>query len=370
MRKGEISVDRTCKRTLTDQLTDALRSAIYSGKWKGGEFLPTREALMASCGVSRNVVQAAVARLVADGLVVTRPRLGCQVTRSSRRQTRGHVLEIVTGSLTDYWSACLSSTLRESLHAAHIDCVSLGLSYDERNRFDCERLEHEFAMSPDVVVVKTNASRSTAMQKFLDRHDVPYVVVGPLARGRHPRMLCAYSPDACLDFGEFVADCVGANIRSVMWFAYTGKAKSDPRSALENAGISVETLLAYRPWHARNIGLYDYMLAARDCIVERLRQGALCDLLFIADDYLAMGAIPALLERGVRIPEDVRLVSHFNSGFGPILTKSLARFECDPAACAREYARGIVEWLKTDRFPALAMPSRQYVRGDTFPVSQ
>ena len=60
----KISIDRDCGKTLTDQLTDALRSAIYSGKWKCGECLPTREELMAMCGVSRNVVQSAVKRLV------------------------------------------------------------------------------------------------------------------------------------------------------------------------------------------------------------------------------------------------------------------------------------------------------------------
>lgn len=373
MRKAEISVDRNCRRTLTDQLTDALRSAIYSGKWKEGDSLPTREALMVSCGVSRNVVQAAVSRLVAEGLVCSRTRLGCKVMRSSRRVTRGRVLEIVTGSETPYWSACFSSTLHEALYKAHINCASLGLYYDRHDRFDDERLEHELLRYPDIVVVKASNPRAASIQKFLDRHDVPYVMVGMIgasARGRHPRMLCSYSPTTCHDFSEFVADCVRAKVRSVTWFACTSKERCDPRAALEKAGMAVETQLANRLRQGEEHDLGGYMAAARDCMLERLGQGALCDLLFIADDYLAMGAIPALLESGVRIPEDVRLVTHYNRGFGPILTKSIARFETDPAAYAREIAHGIVEWLKTDRFPALALPSLRYVRGDTFPVPQ
>ena len=88
----------------------------------------------------------------------------------------------------------------------------------------------------------------------------------------------------------------------------------------------------------------------------------------MADDYLAMGAIAALLESGVRIPEDVRLVTYYNKGFGPILTKTLARIEGDPESSARECVRGIVEWFKTDRFPELKLPQAVYVRGETFPV--
>ena len=64
MGKVKMDIDRGCGRSLTDQLVDALRVAVRLGRWKEGERLPTREELMAMCGVSRNVVQSAVKRLV------------------------------------------------------------------------------------------------------------------------------------------------------------------------------------------------------------------------------------------------------------------------------------------------------------------
>ena len=117
-----------------------------------------------------------------------------------------------------------------------------------------------------------------------------------------------------------------------------------------------------------DFGLGQYMTFARDCMLERLRKGGLCDLLFVADDYLTMGAIPALLEGGVRIPEDLRLVTYYNKGFGPILTKTLARIEGDPEGIAQDLAWGIIEWFRTDRFPRLEIPLPKYIRGETFPV--
>lgn len=366
-----IAIDRDSGQSLTDQLVDGLRSAIRLGRWKGGDRIPTRAELMAKCGVSRNVVQSAIRRLVAEGLVVTRPRLGCTVARPSRRSMRGVVLEVDTGSGIPYWNASFSESLRRALSAERIDCRNIGLSYDRNDKligFDRERLEYELAQHPDLVVVVSSMVRSAELQKILDAHDVPYVVRGSPTHGKHPRMLWSRMDSESVRFGEFVADCVRAGIRSVTWLAYSGKAGFDPRLELEKKGIAVETLLTYKKSLGYDIELGRYMALARDCMMERMKKGNLCDLLFIADDYIAMGAIPVLLENGVRIPKDLKLVTQYNKGFGPVLTKSLARIEVDPERFGMECARGIVEYFKTDKSPELDFPEPVYIRGETFPV--
>ena len=371
MGKVKIDIDRRSGRSLTDQLVDGLRAAVRLGRWKEGERLPTREELMATCGVSRNVVQAAVRRLVAEGLVITRPRLGCIVARSSRRPMRGVVLEIDTGSGIPYWNASFAAAFRKALSDARINCRVVGLSYDRNDKmcsFDQERLEYELAQRPDLVLVKSSQSRTARLQRLLDGHDIPYVMVTRPASGRHRQMLWGGFSESSIDYSGFVADCVRAKVRSVMWLAYTGKTGLNPCEALGKAGIAVEKMLSWKESMGYNLELEQFMAAGRDCMLERLKKGPLCDLLFVADDYLAMGAIAALLESGVRIPEDVRLVTYYNKGFGPILTKTLARIEGDPEASARECVRGIVEWFKTDRFPELNLPQAVYVRGETFPV--
>ena len=263
-------------------------------------------------------------------------------------------------------------SLRRALSAERIDCREIGLFYDGNNNvvaFDKERLEYELAQRPDLVVVVSDRSRTPGLQKILDAHDVPYVIKDRPASGEHPRMLWSQmvGRTACME--EFVADCVRAGIRSVTWLAFSGKTRSfDPRSELERNGIAVETLLAWKASMGYSTEIGRHMVLARDCMVERMKRGSLCDLLFIADDYLAMGALPVLLENGVRIPKDLKLVTQYNKGFGPVFTKSLARIEVDPGGIGRECARGIVEWLKTDKLPELDFPSPVYIRGETFPV--
>ena len=54
------TVDHLSPKTLTTQVTEGLRSAIFTGFWKTGAKLPTRSQLASQCGVSDNVVRAAI----------------------------------------------------------------------------------------------------------------------------------------------------------------------------------------------------------------------------------------------------------------------------------------------------------------------
>lgn len=367
MGKLHLKIDRTSSRSLTDQLTDGLRTGILSGKLKDGDRLPTRQQLVDETGVSKNVVQTVVARLVAEGLVCSRPHVGCRVIRPNAHPMRGHVLEVVTGSEQPFWNVRFSEAFKRALYDARIGCSSMGLVYDGRNRFDSGPLEYELAHRPDLVLIKTSGSRVAGIQRFFDRKGIPYLLLEKSVRGTHPLMLWERPAVdiSCLD--DFVSDCRKAGVRSVLWFSSAMKSKLDPRPALEAAGIAVESLTSFPDGKARALGLDGYMAQACARMAERVRRGPLCDLLFVTDDYLAMGAIPALLEQGIRIPQDLKFVTYYNSGFGPILTKSLARIEADYAENARLLARGVVTWFKTGSFPPVVLPPLRYVRGETFP---
>ncbi|MFI6662734.1 GntR family transcriptional regulator [Streptomyces sp. NPDC050523] len=75
-------------KTLTDQVADALRAAIYDGQYAAGAQLPTEADLMEEYEVSRNTVRAALARLANEGLTTATPRKGTFVR--SKRLRRFH----------------------------------------------------------------------------------------------------------------------------------------------------------------------------------------------------------------------------------------------------------------------------------------
>ena len=91
-------------------------------------------------------------------------------------------------------------------------------------------------------------------------------------------------------------------------------------------------------------------------------------MLFFDDDYLASGALTAMLWSGIRIPEDVRVVTLANSscGSGLAFPVSLTRIEVDPIACGRAIAETVLAYLATGTFPPDATISPTYIKGDTF----
>jgi DNA-binding transcriptional MocR family regulator len=173
---------------------------------------------MEMCGVSRNVVQAAVRRLVAEGLVVTRPRLGCIVASPSRRPMRGVVLEIDTSSGVPYGNACFSAAFQRALGEERIDCRRVGLSYDSRDKmiaFDRERLECELAKRPDIALVSASLSRRAGIQRIMDAHDVPYVMTGSAAPGMHP-----HGWHSWIGYGNGSIGNLGMHIMDVAFWAH------------------------------------------------------------------------------------------------------------------------------------------------------
>ncbi len=70
------------RRTLAEQLADALKEAILAGRWAAGDALPTEPELAAQFGVSRAVVRDGTRMLAAQGLVEAQHGRGVFVTGS------------------------------------------------------------------------------------------------------------------------------------------------------------------------------------------------------------------------------------------------------------------------------------------------
>ena len=370
MQRGfPFSLDKTSGLTLTDQVFVGVRANILRGYWKAGRPLPTRKDFVRELGVSGNVVQRAMAKLAAEGLIVSRPRLGCMVRCASGRRIRRLVLNISAGRDCSFSQFCFFHALQEKLAQAHVQCVSTSLPRRRTGRFDYSFLDYELTRNPDLMVVTVGAMEVESLSRRLDRMSVPYIMMGaaPKFPAHHPNFLAARKqPDTQSLLKPFVDDCRAARIRSVLWIAWSEHDLLDPRPMLERAGVCVETLPLSLDESCEN---FDNLFVAVGAAMRgRLARGPMCDLIFSTDDYLTKGILPVLLESGLRIPEDVRLVTFRNKGGGPAFTKPFACIENDPKTRGESVAEDILKWFKTGEM-ALSASALAYVRGATFPVA-
>ena len=162
--------------------------------------------------------------------------------------------------------------------------------------------------------------------------------------------------------GVFVIAERGAPPQTTIWCADAGS-----EVARHAAGIEVRT---WRVPKALDYGTgYELSQWAMSFFRSRFAsKGAtwLPELIFSSDDHLTTGMLAAFYEAGIRIPDDVQLVTLSNLDYGPVFPRPLTRMEYDTSAIGKTMTGSILSYLQTGEFPQGIVVGPKYVRGETF----
>ena len=360
LRQLPFVIDRHSPRGLSDQMTDGLRNAILTGYYREGESLPKILEWAKLLNVSIRVPEAAIARLVKEGLVAAHPGLGCVVRPRKALAWRGHVLFVMPDSETVYSANVMASRMRTRFSSAGYLVTQHAVWHDPDGRYDLSQLELTLKQPVELVIL---FAKRQQIEHFLSVAAVPFVVIGqktcrlPHCVGHVRLHLEAALPD-------FVQHCARAKVRSVLQVEKPPEIDAVP--LLRKAKIAAERwripeLPGRRPAAVQQ--------SALEAFKRRLAEGVdwLPDVLYFTDDFLAAGALTALLHEGVRIPEDVRVVTIANKGLGPVFWDTLARIELDSHAGGDDAAEHVLAWLGGDRrHPIDCTISTTYRPGATF----
>ena len=357
---------RSDGRTLVEQTADVLRQAVLTGFYRPGERLPPMRALCRAAGVSMIVMNEVVARLAAEGLVNPRRGVGCLVLDQGEKVWKGRVLFIVPESNGSYFTNVLVGTVREALMKEGWLFQQVTLSADKNGVHDISRLEISLRVSTDLVLtlwerIDILMHLAKAGVPFVTIANRPCSVAGAAGHIRYPHRAFA---------GDLVRDCVAAGVRSVEQVGFM-RSTFNAAPALRRAGIRVkETVIPPECVYTANP--YDVKAAVMDAFVKRLAGGkartSLPDLFYFDDDFVADAALSAMAYAGVKVPDDVAVVSFSNAGLGPCFPVPLARVVMDPFAAGRTVARAALSYLAGNGIPEDAVIKPVYVRGDSFPV--
>ena len=362
-KKPLFSLDRTRRGDLAEQIAAGLRTAIETGYYRAGDILPPVRDLADILDVSMGIAVQAVAKIRAEGLISPRPAVGSVVCAKERPLWKGQVLIIVPPGVGNPCDNTVYAILRDTLTSNGYLPLTVTVFRTMPGRFgDFALLETQLKQPVDLVV---SLAGEPEVIRWLARRKVPFVQLTTSA-------LC---PPNCLGrvlrrddlaLADFVAHCRATHVRSVLQVTAM-RTGPDAVPALKAIGVAASNWQIPPPnggWNA--VGLVQHAADEFAARLARKGRGWLPDVLFFRDDHLTTGALPALMAAGVRIPEDVRIVTWANRDLGPVFVKPFTRMEFDCVAVGETMARCVLEHLRTGTFPSGVTVGPTYIRGETF----
>ena len=355
-------VDFDARKPLSQQAADGFRLAIKEGVYRDGESLPSLRELAALWNVSVKVPGRAYARLADEGYVVLRPGRGAVASRNGVRSWNGTVLFVSVGFQGGFFMPNFILSLRRGIEEANMRFYTAVVpTPPDGEGPDLGRFSDYMNHPYDVVILMTDNRRL----RSIVRRDAPRsLIVGRELTGKG-------SPDVVISLEDaeraLVEDCRRAGVRRVRIMAYSRVCCKVERM-LRASGVHVETVRV-NPLPGGVCG-EAVQRAAHDCWVNGLPQGKnRPELVYFADDNLALGSLIAFAEQRIRVPDDVFVVTHGNRGSALPFACDLAKIEVDPFQLGRETARRALSCLKPNGSSAPIVCAAEYRRGASFPVA-
>ena len=345
--------------TLEEALSAFIKQEISFGRIKGGDKFPTISEIGKVTGLSFGKARVIVNKLAREGYVRSRPHIGTIVIPRGKRALRGRVLFVLPGEdLCRYHPAQVMNVLSSRLTAAGyaFSVATFSLDAGEGLAF----LKSDIVRETDLVI----AARATPkVQKCLAEAGVNHI----FAYGDRPkdsaRPWIRVSPEKAIS--QFADHCARAGVKRVMQVRFEGNETLDAQPALAKRGIDSFWMTISRGGNGR--GRFDGVVFSSYEAFEALPRIRIPDLMLIWNSFVTQGAVTAFLARGIRMPEDVRVVTLSNTGVGPVYTKPFTRFEVNPIEAGETVADFALAVLAKGRIPSPPQISPHYIYGATFP---
>ena len=356
-------VERSAAGSLSKQMTDGLREAIVSGRYKPGDVLPTILEWSNLLDVSIRVPEAAVAALAKEGLITVQKRIGCVVNPRRQNVWNGRVLVVVPDGDHVYYHNVLVGRIRARVCDAGYMFSQVTVVRKENGHYDFKQLAHELKSRPDFTLLVENRPE---IERLLSKSGVAFGVFG---KDRCALAGCVANfyrnNDAAVP--EIVAHCEKAGVKRILQVTKETGGYFDAVPQLRKFGFDVAEWLTPVVFECgRAEGTERGAFAAFRGRFAKEGRKWLPDLFVFTDDFVAAGALIAMLMEGVRIPEDVKVISLANKGIGPVYPVSLTRVENDPMRHGEMLAEAVARFLAGRKMRDGEL-APEYIVGESFP---
>ena len=360
-RQTTFELDRKSGAPLSDQLVSRLKAAIVRGVYQPGETLPGIVELAKAAGVSEKVSRMALRRLSDEGWIATRRHVGSVVLARTGNVVRWRVLFFSHNPFFCYHTDRMITELRTRLLHEKGGVSTIAIS---RCRGSNSYLQLEELLKERWDLILENGMDATS-RKMIEDAGWPFAVIDydtQTAPSSAANCVGLVTFSSGLAANDFVLACARRNVRSVVQ-VQCHHGSFDVAERLRIMGVVVRTVRTQIDLDPEGVARGAY-----EIVDGWFKNGRplLPDVILFADDYLAQGGLLALRKHGVRIPEDVSVVSFTNKGHLPIWDQPLTRLEMDPIAHGTALARAVRTYLHGRPFPDGLVIGTVWKSGDTF----
>lgn len=318
-------MNQTGSKLKVDAIRELLLERIESGVYPRGECLPTESELAVELAVSRGTVSKALASLVHLGIVERRPRVGTKVVERTDEPTS------VKPNLNAFafiypgehhpgiWQ--IVSGFNEAAQSA--GCRTLLLSVGSDFEKEAQILNHASDFNVRAVAVYpliVNIDQRHQIEKALLKCPCPVVLTENSLPGVNIPAVIGDAFDAaytmtrylvkkgCKSIGFISNDSLSINIRD-RYMGYK-KAMQDSGLALHQANIL--QVPEIKPDFDHPLDGVRRLACRWFDQLDSMPDGCLC-----ADDFIGLGCLDVAKQRGVKVPESIKIV-----GIGGYLPKN------------------------------------------------
>lgn len=297
------------KQNLAQQVAEELLKAIDRQRWSAGGRLPAVRDLARQFNVSPNTAHTAVRLLARRGIVDMRPRGSVLRPKPGiNAQTRNQIGFIWPHQPDPHFNFGQDGWLSRILRSAEIVLQEGGFFTTVIGNFKDPKFQERIKlMRPHLAGVLTLAEGAMApLLELLDQWDIPWVTINQISRNSVHNSVTADNRGDCARLGRAVAD---SGIRRV-WILTSNRT---PASGTMDRIVGFHEGFIEAGAPLSQVEILDcenyFEPAGYEAMLRRLEQGAPPQLVFTTGDLMALGAIRACRKMGVRVPEEVGVVS-------------------------------------------------------------
>lgn len=349
------------------QLADSLRAAIAAGDYRSTNRLPTEQQLMVQFGVSRQTVRNALEILAQEGLIQRRQGSGT-VILDHKPKSENNTIAIVTSFVNSY---IFPSLLMEAQQVLLENGFS-ALVYGTDNQFEKERkillqlLEHPVR---GMIVEGTKSvlpNPNLDLYKKLQDSGVPIVFI----HGCYPELNMPVVRDDD-EAGGYMAT------QHLIEKGHTrigGIFKLDDRQGLLRCSGMMQALRDHGLSYSEE-NLFWYDTNQRQAMVEHRRNPGLelcaehlrknCTAVVCYNDEVASQLLEILLRLGVKVPQQLAIISFDNSHYSSLGAIGLTSLAPDPAKLGSLAAQAILTLARGGQVSDQKLPWKLVVRKST-----